>query len=447
MKKRVPALPRQRAEGKSQCGPEAVRDEISALWQEFLQEGRENELARRNHESLIFHDECVREFAGRWGPKEIWSEQTDDHSFFVTVILGDDNKYEPDECGPKPLKKDGTTISVLITKASSMPAQRGTKIYPSPSSPPPTQKTTQKQSRQKTLSKPARVSARDADQRQLTTAARSQAIAAPLPTAIKIGTSRTEDFSHDTGTPDLLFARASKARNSRGAIGRELAEDENAPDFDRLRKIILSYCDVNDVSYRELSRLIGNPGIIADIMKGRSRWPRKNTLRRLAEILKIKFSDLIGTGPLPTFSRTTKERAAKPTDKDMVRIPSGEIKTKSGAGFIHDGDVLFGELVATVPSMLALAHAYLSANIRTSRTEDLVLYLVPPDLFSAPNIDDRKKMVIREGDLVLVDVSVRLVREPGIYLVYDGDESRLVEFVRAVGQRVIGRAVWIGRTL
>jgi transcriptional regulator with XRE-family HTH domain len=153
------------------------------------------------------------------------------------------------------------------------------------------------------------------------------------------------------------------------------------------------------LSARSLSEAAGTPPDTArNILRGRSRHPRADTLAGLANVLGVSVGVLTGAEPLPPLDAGSSPAAARATgDVELpeVTFPAAALKPSAapapeptGAAWRIPADVLAGR--------------GLEAGL-------LVLVQAPHDL------DE-----IRSGDRLLLDPGQRLPSPPGIFLLWDG---------------------------
>lgn len=204
--------------------------------------------------------------------------------------------------------------------------------------------------------------------------------------------------------------------------------------IERLRHIIECYCRSNGVSWRSLSLKVGdNQGLVKDLMNRVTR-PRRETLSKLAEAMQVSPRQLVGSGPMPPFART--KDATSPAD-DMVRFASGEIDRT------REDDEAYPVLCSGAPGELSLARKYVEEHLASSDLDHVVLFRAMADFDDETKPRGGHKLSIRKDDLMLVDISVKIARNPGLYLFPEALSPEIKRLVNPIRARVVGRVLWV----
>jgi len=221
-----------------------------------------------------------------------------------------------------------------------------------------------------------------------------------------------------------------------------------------------------DFNQKSLARAAGlNETAVRDILVGRSRHPRHDTVEKLARALGCAVADLIdprGAAGRETSSRSL-SRARRPSSAqssptpaemidELVFVPTYEISAAAGEGIVIDGEHETGRL--------AFRHEWLRGATSA-----------PPDQLAVITVrGDSMYPTLAHGDAILVDLTQRQIRADGIYIVRFGDfvlVKRLhIDPVRREvtiscdntaypplapvtpeDVEVAGRVIWVGRKL
>ncbi len=182
---------------------------------------------------------------------------------------------------------------------------------------------------------------------------------------------------------------------------------------------------------------------VYDIINGKSTNPTSSKLTAIAEQLGVSVQYLL-TGVHPILGPKQREWS------DLVEIPS--IAVEGGQG---------GNVIVTVDSEKKpyfFRNDWIRNNLK-SRAEDLRSFFVHCDSM-APTL--------QEGDVILVNISIRTPNPPGVFVMFDGmglstkrlemismekvrvlsDNQRYSQYERNISEiNIIGRVVWVAREL
>lgn len=181
-----------------------------------------------------------------------------------------------------------------------------------------------------------------------------------------------------------------------------------------------------------------NETAVRDILIGKSRHPRHDTVEKLARALGCALADLVGGGAAPGGA------------SDYVLIAAYDVAASAGEGIIIDAEYETGRL------------AFRADWLRT------VSQSAPQDLAVITVRGDSMHPTLADGDTILVDLAQRAPASDGIYVVRFGDYvlvkrllidpvRRLVTIacdnpnypplspVRPEEVDVAGRVIWLGR--
>jgi phage repressor protein C with HTH and peptisase S24 domain len=154
---------------------------------------------------------------------------------------------------------------------------------------------------------------------------------------------------------------------------------------------------------KSLSKKAGlNDTAIRDILEGRSRNPRHDTLQKIAKILGCVVADLTGERAAPAQKRQM--------TGDTVEIAELEVHAGSGMGIDGDGTLMANDEgvavvgVHTMPTA-SFREAY---GISSSRIKILAVK------------GDSMAPKLWPGQRVMVDIEDRTPSPPGIFVVWDG---------------------------
>jgi phage repressor protein C with HTH and peptisase S24 domain len=199
---------------------------------------------------------------------------------------------------------------------------------------------------------------------------------------------------------------------------------------------------------KSLARAAGlNETAVRDILIGKSRHPRHDTIQKIANALNCKAATLIEpyitTGPVTSPSQYA---------DDLVFVPTYEVAAAAGDGIVIDHEYETGRL--------AFRHDWLR-SVTTATPDDLAVITVHGDSMF-PTLAD--------GDTILVDLTQRAAGRDGVYIVRFGEfvlvKRLLIDPVRRevtiscdnenyprlapvdpVDVDVAGRVIWVGRRI
>ncbi|MFQ5783593.1 MAG: S24 family peptidase [Alphaproteobacteria bacterium] len=198
---------------------------------------------------------------------------------------------------------------------------------------------------------------------------------------------------------------------------------------------------------KSLARAAGlNETAVRDILIGKSKHPRHDTIEKLAGALGCSLVDLLapGTGDKP--------RPAAPVEGELAFVPTYEVSAAAGGGIVIDVEHESGHL--------AFRHDWLR-SVTAAPLDQLAVITVRGDSMY-PTLAD--------GDTILVDLAQRTPARDGIYVIRFGDfllvkrlaldpVRRLVTIscdnenypplapVEPADVEVAGRVIWVGRRL
>ncbi len=201
---------------------------------------------------------------------------------------------------------------------------------------------------------------------------------------------------------------------------------------------------------KSLARAAGlNDTAVRDILIGKSKNPRHDTVQKLADVLGCSMLDLLEPGRPPTAPAPS---TAPPPGEDLVFVPTYEVAAAAGEGIVIDVEYGTGRL--------AFRRDWLRGVTRAT-SEELAVITVRGDSMY-PTLTD--------GDTILVDLTQRAPSRDGIYIVRFGEfvlvkrlhldpVRRLVTIscdnnnypplapVEPADIEVAGRVIWVGRRL
>jgi phage repressor protein C with HTH and peptisase S24 domain len=199
---------------------------------------------------------------------------------------------------------------------------------------------------------------------------------------------------------------------------------------------------------KSLARIAGlNETAVRDILVGKSRHPRHDTLQKLAAVLGCPVGELIE----PRGGASGDARHSAFID-ELDFVPTYEVAASAGGGIVIDVEHETGRL--------AFRHDWLR-SVTSASTEELAVITVRGDSMY-PTLAD--------GDTILVDLTQRASSRDGIYIVRFGEfvlvkrlsidpVRRLVTIscdnenyppvapVEPGDIEVAGRVIWVGRRL
>ncbi len=187
------------------------------------------------------------------------------------------------------------------------------------------------------------------------------------------------------------------------------------------------------------------PSFIYDILNGKSTNPSTTRLARLAEVLEISLTDLLGLEE--SYSRPRQPGA------DYVMISSILVAASAGGGSAvleeKEGDPYY------------FRRSWVRDRL-SARPEDLRMIFVA---------GDSMEPTLCQSDMILVDITKKSPSPPGIFVLFDGfglvakrieflsnskppslriisDNPQYLPYDRAVSEvQIIGRVVWFSREI
>ena len=196
---------------------------------------------------------------------------------------------------------------------------------------------------------------------------------------------------------------------------------------------------------KSLARAAGlNETAVRDILTGKSRHPRHDTVQKLAAALDCTAGELIDPGAAPAHGMGFAG--------ELVFVPTYEVSAAAGDGIIIDVEYETGRL--------AFRQDWLR-SVTSARTEELAVITVHGDSMYP---------TLANGDTILVDMTQRAPAQDGVYIVRFGDfvlvKRLLIDPVRREVTiscdnenyprlapvdpgdiDVAGRVIWVGRRL
>ena len=196
---------------------------------------------------------------------------------------------------------------------------------------------------------------------------------------------------------------------------------------------------------KSLARAAGlNETAVRDILIGKSRHPRHDTVQKLAAALDCTAGELIDPGAAPALGLDLAG--------ELVFVPTYEVSAAAGDGIIIDVEYETGRL--------AFRQDWLR-SVTAARTENLAVITVHGDSMFP---------TLANGDTILVDMTQRAPAQDGVYIVRFGDfvlvKRLLIDPVRREvtiscdnenyprlapvdpgDVDVAGRVIWVGRRL
>ena len=151
---------------------------------------------------------------------------------------------------------------------------------------------------------------------------------------------------------------------------------------------------------KSLARAAGlNETAVRDILIGKSKHPRHDTVQKIAGALGCTLSALIEPGAPPPGPSVASGRF----EDELVFVPTYEVAAAAGDGIIIDVEYETGRL--------AFRHDWLR-SVTSARSDDLAVITVHGDSMF-PTLAD--------GDTILVDQTQRAPARDGIYIVRFGE--------------------------
>ncbi len=199
---------------------------------------------------------------------------------------------------------------------------------------------------------------------------------------------------------------------------------------------------------KSLARAAGlNETAVRDILIGKSRHPRHDTVQKIAGALDCTAATLIEPGG----ARGPVAKRSEYAD-ELVFVPTYEVAAAAGDGIVINQEYETGRL--------AFRHDWLR-SVTSAMPEDLAVITVHGDSMY-PTLAD--------GDSILVDLSQRAAGRDGVYIVRFGDfvlvKRLLIDPVRRevtiscdnenyprlapvdpIDVDVAGRVIWVGRRI
>ena len=208
--------------------------------------------------------------------------------------------------------------------------------------------------------------------------------------------------------------------------------------------------ETSGFNQKSLARGAGlNETAVRDILIGKSRHPRHDTLQKLAGALECALMDLIEPGAGP---RSVAMRHEPAVADDLAFVPTYEVSAGAGEGIVIDTEHESGRLAFRLDWL---------RSVTTAAAEQLAVITVRGDSMY-PTLAD--------GDTILVDLTRREPGRDGIYIIRFGEfvlvkrlhidpVRRLVTIscdnenypplapVNPGDIDVAGRVIWVGRRL
>jgi len=138
-----------------------------------------------------------------------------------------------------------------------------------------------------------------------------------------------------------------------------------------------------------------NETAVRDILTGKSRHPRHDTVQKLAAVLGVGAADLIEPGR----ARAPKGKALAALAGDLVFVPTYDVAAAAGHGTLIDA--------ASETGRLAFREDWIKSVTNASPDELAVITVRGDSMF--PTLVD--------GDTVLIDRTQRAIRRDGIYVI------------------------------
>jgi phage repressor protein C with HTH and peptisase S24 domain len=229
------------------------------------------------------------------------------------------------------------------------------------------------------------------------------------------------------------------------------------PSIDRNR--LKAELEERGITARALSLAIdASETLVRDILSGRSRNPRVDTVSKIAEKLGLQLADLMPSAAgLRVGSQLDAPRPAEARSFDplveMITVPEYDVRLSAGGGQLVEAENQTG--------VWQFSRRYLVDELR----------LAPTNLAIVEVQGDSMEPTLRTGDRVLIDHSDRNPARPGVYAIWDSNATvvKRLEKVPASDPpmlvlisdnknhnaytvpaelvNVIGRVVWFARRL
>ncbi|MBP2302779.1 helix-turn-helix domain-containing protein [Azospirillum picis] len=235
------------------------------------------------------------------------------------------------------------------------------------------------------------------------------------------------------------------------------AEDLASPEMKRLRTLLQGYMDRHGLSQRELSARIGpNVGLIKDILtirpdgSPRVAKPRRDTLIEIARVVGLSLDEVwTRDAPIPDF------RARPPLPQERVRDAYHRLVRITPVS-----DAVSSQVGAGVVDLLRVIEAPVDGGWSLSLAQDARAPLSLPTAYLEERIgvlaaharhwrlaSTTSSGLLRRGDDVVIDVSVRHARDAGLYAVSAEEGIDAMRLDDNDGRAVIGRIVWRAQAL
>lgn len=224
------------------------------------------------------------------------------------------------------------------------------------------------------------------------------------------------------------------------------------------RKRLKQAMDERGITARALSLAVGkNDYLVRDIISGKSKNPRVDTVSKIAEQLGLRLADLMpGTDGVRRASELATPEPRETVVQahgEMVTVPEYDVRLSAGGGQLVEAENQTGAW--------QFSRRYLVEELRLS----------PANLAIVEVQGDSMEPTLRTGDRVLIDHSDRNPARPGVYAIWDSNatvvkrlekvpasdppmlvlisdnKSHNAYTVPAELVNVIGRVVWFARRL
>lgn len=201
----------------------------------------------------------------------------------------------------------------------------------------------------------------------------------------------------------------------------------------------------NPKSLARAARL--NETAVRDILIGKSRHPRHDTIQKIANALQCTAAKLIEPDTRPGLNSRQAEYA-----DELVFVPTYEVAAAAGDGIVIDQENESGRLAFRLNWLRSVTSA------------------TPDDLAVITVHGDSMYPTLADGDTILVDMSQRIAGRDGVYIVRFGDfvlvKRLLIDPVRREvtiscdnenyprlapvdpgDVDIAGRVIWVGRRI
>jgi hypothetical protein len=154
-----------------------------------------------------------------------------------------------------------------------------------------------------------------------------------------------------------------------------------------------------------------NPTAVRDIVNGKSRMPKGQTLKSLAQVLNVRITDLLGVDTISPDelgnNASAQDRLRWEMSRASFHVLEYDVGASAGSGLeppVLNGDSSPPVLAEwSMPRDMVLAHTTPDARLAVVRVEG-----------------DSMEPEYLAGDRVLVDLSRTLPSPPGVFVVWDG---------------------------